>query len=113
MSVSSREQELASPMELLIARCFSVDDAKAAETVLVHGASGGVGIASVQFARAAGLTVFGTAGTDAGMELAKREGAHHVLNHSSEGYLDELMNLTQGLGREHHPRDAGEQESGE
>ncbi len=72
--------------------------AKAAETVLVHGASGGVGIASVQFARAAGLTVFGTAGSDAGMELAKREGAHHLLNHSKEGYLDELMSLTQGQG---------------
>lgn len=72
--------------------------AKAAETVLVHGASGGVGIASVQFARAAGLTIFGTAGSDEGMELAKREGAHHVLNHSQEGYLAELMNLTQGQG---------------
>jgi NADPH:quinone reductase len=77
---------------------FQRGQAKAAETVLVHGASGGVGIAAVQFARAAGLTVFGTAGSDAGMELAKREGAHHVLNHSKEGYLDELMNLTQGLG---------------
>jgi NADPH2:quinone reductase len=72
--------------------------AKAAETVLVHGASGGVGIAAVQFARAAGLTIFGTAGSAAGMELAKREGAHHVLNHSHEGYLDELMNVTQGQG---------------
>lgn len=72
--------------------------AKAAETVLVHGASGGVGLASVQFARAAGLTVFGTAGSETGMELAKREGAHHVLNHSKDGYLDELLNLTQGQG---------------
>ena len=77
---------------------FQRGDGKAGETVLVHGASGGVGIAAVQFARAAGLTVFGTAGTHEGMELAKREGAHHVLNHSKEGYLDELMNLTQGLG---------------
>ena len=77
---------------------FQRANAKAAETVLVHGASGGVGIASVQFARAAGLTVFGTAGTEAGMELAKREGANHVLNHSKEGYLDEVMNLTQGQG---------------
>lgn len=72
--------------------------AHAAETVLVHGASGGVGLAAVQLARAAGLTVFGTAGSDAGMELAKREGAHHVLNHAREGYLDELMKLTQGQG---------------
>jgi len=77
---------------------FQRAGAKSAETVLVHGASGGVGIASVQFARAAGLTVFGTAGSDAGMELAKREGAHHVLNHSKEGYLDELMKMTQGGG---------------
>ena len=77
---------------------FQRANAKAAETVLVHGASGGVGIASVQFAHAAGLTVFGTAGSNAGMELAKREGAHHVLNHSTDGYLDELMNLTQGQG---------------
>jgi NADPH:quinone reductase len=77
---------------------FQRGQAKAAETVLVHGASGGVGLAAVQFARAAGLTIFGTAGSDAGMGLAKREGAHHVLNHSKDGYLDELMNLTQGLG---------------
>jgi len=77
---------------------FQRGNGEAGESVLVHGASGGVGIASVQFARAAGLTVFGTAGGDAGMELAMREGAHHVLNHSNEGYLGELMNLTQGQG---------------
>jgi NADPH2:quinone reductase len=72
--------------------------AKAAETLLVHGASGGVGIAAVQLARAAGLTVIGTAGSDAGMKLASEQGAHHVLNHSIEGYLDQLMKLTEGRG---------------
>jgi NADPH2:quinone reductase len=77
---------------------FQRGEAKAGETVLVHGASGGVGTAAVQFARAAGLTVFGTAGTDEGMALVREQGAHHVLNHAKEGYLDELMNLTQGLG---------------
>jgi NADPH:quinone reductase len=77
---------------------FQRGDAKAGETVLVHGASGGVGIAAVQFARAAGLTVFGTAGTNEGMALAKQQGAHYVLNHSTEGYLNELMSLTQGVG---------------
>ena len=97
-SASSRVPASACPTEPPIARCFSAPAPRPAETVLVHGASGGVGIASVQFARAAGLTVFGTAGSDAGMELVKREGAHHVLNHSKEGYLDELMNLTQGQG---------------
>ena len=72
--------------------------AKPAETVLVHGATGGVGTAAVQLARAAGMTVIGTAGSDRGMKLVKDEGAHHVLNHSSEGYLDDLMKLTDGRG---------------
>ena len=73
-------------------------EAKAAETVLVHGASGGVGTAAVQLARAAGLTVIGTAGSERGLQLVKSEGAQHVLNHSSEGYLDDLMKLTEGRG---------------
>jgi NADPH2:quinone reductase len=77
---------------------FQRGEGKAGETVLVHGASGGVGIASVQFARAAGLSIIGTAGTKDGMALAKEQGAHHVLNHSSESYLDEVMKLTEGLG---------------
>lgn len=64
------------------------------ETVLVHGASGGVGIAAVQLARAAGLRVIGTAGTQEGEELVLAQGAHHVLNHHREGYLDELHELT-------------------
>jgi NADPH2:quinone reductase len=72
--------------------------AQPAETVLVHGASGGVGVASVQIARAAGLTVIGTAGTDAGSKLVREQGAHHVVNHHSAGYLDEVMSLTDGRG---------------
>src|SRR5882762_10742550 len=47
--------------------------AHASETILVHGASGGVGTAAVQMARAMGLTVFGTAGTQKGADLVKRE----------------------------------------
>jgi NADPH:quinone reductase len=77
---------------------FQRGDARAAETVLVHGASGGVGSAAVQLARACGLTVIGTAGSERGMQLVRSEGAHHVLNHSAEGYLDELMTLTEGSG---------------
>ena len=77
---------------------FQRADAKPAETVLVHGASGGVGTAAVQLALAAGMTVIGTAGSDEGMKLAKQQGAHHVLNHSSAGYLDELKKLTDGRG---------------
>ena len=72
--------------------------AHAAETVLVHGASGGVGIASLQFARALGLTVFGTAGSAKGLELAQREGAHQVFDHSKSGYQEEITKATGGRG---------------
>ena len=72
--------------------------AHARETVLVHGASGGVGIAGTQIARALGLTVFGTASSQKGLDLAKREGAHQVFDHSKAGYLDEIMKATGGGG---------------
>lgn len=72
--------------------------ARASETVLVHGASGGVGTAAVQIARAEGLTVFGTAGSDKGLDLIKREGAHQAFNHTKTGYTDEIMKATSGRG---------------
>jgi NADPH2:quinone reductase len=68
------------------------------ETVLVHGASGGVGVAAVQLARAAGLRVFGTAGTAEGIALALREGAHHVFDHRAAGHLEEAVAATGGRG---------------
>jgi NADPH2:quinone reductase len=71
---------------------------RAGETVLVHGASGGVGTAAVQMARAMGTTVFGTAGTDKGLELVKREGAHQVFNHRSAGYQEEIMKASNNKG---------------
>jgi NADPH2:quinone reductase len=68
------------------------------ECVLVHGASGGVGTAAVQLARAAGLRVVGTAGTDEGRRLVLEQGAHEVLDHSAPGYLGRLGELTGGRG---------------
>ncbi|MGC1087557.1 MAG: NADPH:quinone reductase, partial [Candidatus Acidiferrum sp.] len=59
---------------------FHSAHAHASETVLIHGASGGVGIAGVQFARAMGLTVLGTASSQKGLDLATREGAQQVFN---------------------------------
>ena len=70
----------------------------AGETILVHGASGGVGVAAVQLAKAAGLIIFGTAGTDKGRELVREMGAHHVLDHHDPNYLKQLMDLTGGRG---------------
>jgi NADPH2:quinone reductase len=72
--------------------------ARAGETVLIHGASGGVGIAAAQMARTLGLIVLGTAGTEKGLELVKREGAHHVFDHTKSGYLDEILKATSGIG---------------
>ncbi len=72
--------------------------AHASETVLVHGASGGVGSAAVQMARAMGLTVFGTAGTTKGLDLVKREGAHQAFDHSKAGYQEEILKATGGRG---------------
>jgi NADPH2:quinone reductase len=72
--------------------------AQASETVLIHGASGGVGTAATQMARTMGLTVFGTAGSAKGLQLALREGAHQVFDHSKQGYTDEIMKATAGRG---------------
>jgi len=74
--------------------------AMAGETVFVDGASGGVGIAAVQFARASGLTVIGTGGTEQGRKLVATEGAHHVLDHHAGDYLQKLTDLTGGKGPE-------------
>jgi NADPH2:quinone reductase len=72
--------------------------AKSGETVLVHGASGGVGVAAVQLARAHGMTVIGTAGTDEGLRLVKEQGAHAALNHRDADYLQQVAPLTGGRG---------------
>ncbi|MGA2192706.1 MAG: NADPH:quinone reductase [Nitrospirota bacterium] len=68
------------------------------ESVLVHGATGGVGIAAVQLARSRGMTVIGTGGTPEGRDLAKKQGAHHVLDHTEEGYMEQVKALTSGRG---------------
>ena len=68
---------------------FQKANAAPGEVVLVHGASGGVGVAAVQIARAAGLRVAGTAGTAEGIDLVSREGAHHAFNHRAGSHLAE------------------------
>jgi NADPH2:quinone reductase len=77
---------------------FQRADAKPGETVLVHGASGGVGTAAVQLARARGLRVFGTAGSDEGRKLAREQGAHEVFDHRAPDHFIKIMNATGGRG---------------
>ena len=72
--------------------------ARPGETVLIHGASGGVGIGATQLARAAGLRVIGTAGSDKGRSLVKAEGAHETLDHKSPDHFDKALSLTGGRG---------------
>jgi NADPH2:quinone reductase len=72
--------------------------AKPGETVLVHGATGGVGIACVELAHARGLTVIGSGGTEAGLRIAREHGADVVVNHREANYTDEIMRATGGRG---------------
>ena len=72
--------------------------AQPGETVLIHGASGGVGIAAMQFALAAGIRVIGTAGNDAGMELLAKQGAHEIFNHHESNHLARILEATGGQG---------------
>ncbi len=68
------------------------------ETVLIHGASGGVGIAAIQHAKHCGLKIIGTAGSDEGKRLVKEQGADFVFDHAAPGYLDEILAATNGGG---------------
>lgn len=77
---------------------FQVAQVKPGEEILIHGASGGVGVAAVQLAKAHGLTVCGTAGTEAGLEFVQQQGAKYVLNHREPGYISDALGVTCGRG---------------
>lgn len=77
---------------------FARGGLNAGETVLVHGASGGVGTLAVQLARRAGARVIATAGSRDGMDLATYLGAHHVFNHREDGYESAIVAAAGGRG---------------
>lgn len=68
------------------------------DTLLIHGGTGGVGIAALQLARAAGIRTIATGGSEEGRRLLTEQGADHVLDHKAEGYLDAIPELTGGRG---------------
>jgi NADPH:quinone reductase len=77
---------------------FQRAQARPGETVLVHGATGGVGIAAVEFAHARGLIVIGTGGTEQGLAAVREHGADVVVNHRDANHTDAIMQATGGRG---------------
>ena len=77
---------------------FDKGSPQTGETILIHGASGGVGIAAIQFARHFGLKIIGTASSDEGKKLIREQGADFVFDHSAPDYLDEILAATDGKG---------------
>lgn len=71
---------------------------QAGETVLVHAAAGGVGLAAVQIAKALGGTVIGTAGSEEKLELARKEGADHAFSYRDDSWMEKVRALTEGRG---------------
>jgi NADPH2:quinone reductase len=71
---------------------------KPGEVVVVHGASGGVGLAAVQIAKMLGATVIATGGDDGKLELVREEGADHVVNYRTHSFKDRVLELTGGRG---------------
>ena len=72
--------------------------ARAGETVLVHGATGGVGMAAVELAHAHGLKVIGSGSTDRGLQTVRGHGADLTVRHDQPGYLDDIKAATGGNG---------------
>ncbi len=77
---------------------FHRTDARPGETVLVHGATGGVGVATVELAHAHGMRVIGSGGTAHGLEMVREHGADVVVRHTDAGYLDEIRKAAGGRG---------------
>ncbi len=77
---------------------FARGGAKAGETVFIHGASGSVGSSAIQLAKRAGLTVIGSGGTAKGLDLIRAEGADLAVDHTKDGYLDEVKQSNGGEG---------------
>jgi NADPH2:quinone reductase len=77
---------------------FHRANAASGEVVLIHGASGGVGIAAVQIARASGMVVLGTAGTEEGRELVQQQGADRVIDHRDPDHFQKVLEITGGRG---------------
>jgi len=84
--------------QYLLKRTLPVQGLHAGDFVLFHAAAGGVGLIACQWAKALGLQLIGTAGSDAKCKLAKENGAAHVINYSTEDFLARVKEITGGKG---------------
>lgn len=84
--------------QYLLRRALPQGGLKAGDFVLFHAAAGGVGLIACQWARALGLQLIGTAGSDAKCALAKANGAAHVINYSTEDFVARVKEITGGKG---------------
>jgi NADPH2:quinone reductase len=84
--------------QYLLKRTLPVQGLKEGDFVLFHAAAGGVGLIACQWAKALGLQLIGTAGSDAKCALAKAHGAAHVINYSTEDFAARVKDITGGRG---------------
>ena len=85
-------------VQYLLNHSRPVEGLKAGDFVLFHAAAGGVGLIACQWAKALGLQLIGTAGSDAKCALAKANGAAHTINYSTENFAQRVKEITGGKG---------------
>jgi NADPH2:quinone reductase len=85
-------------VQYLLRRTQPQGGLKAGDFVLFHAAAGGVGLIACQWARALGLQLIGTAGSDEKCALAKANGAAHVINYAKEDFVARVKEITGGQG---------------
>ncbi len=84
--------------QYLLKKTLPVQGLKAGDFVLFHAAAGGVGLIACQWAKALGLKLIGTAGSDAKCQLALEHGAAHVINYAKEDFAARVKEITGGQG---------------
>jgi NADPH:quinone reductase len=82
-------------VQYLFRRTFPL---KGGETILFHAAAGGVGLIACQWARALGVTMIGTVGSDEKAALAKAHGCAHTINYNTENFVERVKDITGGKG---------------
>ncbi|MEC4718052.1 quinone oxidoreductase [Noviherbaspirillum sp. CPCC 100848] len=82
-------------VQYLFRRTFPL---RGGETILFHAAAGGVGLIACQWARALGVTMIGTVGSDEKAALAKAHGCTHTINYNTENFVERVREITNGKG---------------